>query len=428
MTIQNLKKFTGAFGLALTVSAAAHAQPVNTCTGFLDAMELAANADPAVATQEARRREATANVDEAKSLFRPQVSAFARTGLGDVGLIDSAIQNQVGLSASQRIFDFGDARLARRAASFGVNASDHDIRLSRQQAAASISSALIDYLQADEALALTSEREQYFKNQLTAIEAVLEDGGATVSERAEVAAQLANAKTFLLDLKSQIEQSRTSIEVETETVPTLCEASVLHAEFSTLAVELDTIRTAIDKALFDAPELRGLSARADSLAAESERERRARLPIISLVGSAAYASVGTADNFELQERLGVDVSVPLYSGDALGARSRRASARQAAAKSEVAERRRELEQDVRITYRRILSLQAQIITARDFEKSSKDLFEFAEYEYEAGTRTLPDLVEVRLEYEQAGLRSIALKYELMRERLALLTLTGDIFK
>lgn len=425
--MENIFPKVALIGLWTLVSAGAvAAQTPDTCFGFVDVMELAVDNDPAVTTSEARRGEARAGVDEAKSLYRPQISAFARTGAGDVGLIDSAIQNQVGLNASQRVIDFGDARLARRSARFGVQASDHDVRLAEQQAASSVSNALLGMLEANEAMVFTAARQQYFQDQLSAIEAVLEQGGATVSERAEVAAQLANAKGFLLDLRFQYERAQTILEIETGTQPNICEAPIVEAEFSTLGRNVETIQSAVDQALLDAPELKGLRARADGLAAQSERERRARLPIVSVVGSVAYSSIGSIGNLERQERVGLDVSVPLYTGNALGARSRRATAREAAARSEVAERRRDLEEEVRVSYRRTLSLEAQQITAQEFEDRSRELFEFAQIEYEAGTRTLPDLVDVRIEYEAAGLRRIGIKFEKMREQLRLLTLTGSI--
>ena len=398
----------------------------NSCLTFSKAVRLAALTDPAISTRQARLSQAEADVQEAKSLFRPQISAFARTGVGDVGLIDSAIQNQAGLSVSQRILDFGDAKLAKRAARYSVDASEYDIQQAELAAGVDASAAMLDMLQAQGAMAFTGDRRQYFQDQLDAVEALLEGGGATVSERAEVAAQLASAQTFFLDLQSQFEQAETRLTIDIDQTPVICTAPILEAEFKTLGDELGSIDVAVNKAVYQAPELRALSARADSLDAQSKREKRARLPVISVVGSAAYSSIGSSDNFGIQERVGLDVSVPIFSGKALGARSKRARGRQAEARSELAERKRQLEEDVRIAYRRIASLEAQLITGQNFEDRSRELFEFAEFEYNAGTRTLPDLVEIRLEYEQAGLSKLRLKYQLLREKLRLYSLTGTL--
>ena len=81
---------------------------------------------------------------------------------------------------------------------------------------------------------------------------------------------------------------------------------------------------------------------------------------------------------------------------------------------------------MRISYRRTLSLQAQLITRQDFEDRSRELFEFATIEYEAGTRTLPELIDARLEYEQAGLQRINAKFQYLREQLILATLTAEL--
>ena len=106
-----------------------------------------------------------------------------------------------------------------------------------------------------------------------------------------------------------------------------------------------------------------LKAKADSLQAQAQRRKRERLPVISVVGVASYGTIGgTSDQFELQERVGIDVAVPLYAGNAITARRNRAGAQEAAARGQANSARRQLEQDVRISYRRILSLEAQLVS------------------------------------------------------------------
>jgi len=118
------------------------------------------------------------------------------------------------------------------------------------------------------------------------------------------------------------------------------------------------------------------------------------------------------------------ISVPLYSGNAIGARNQRASARHAIARGRVLDAERQLRKDVSIGYRRTLSLQSQLLSRQDVEEQTRLQFEAAEIEQKAGAKTLRDLVEIRLEYEQAGFQRIRTKYDLMRQQLQLLTLTG----
>lgn len=52
------------------------------------------------------------------------------------------------------------------------------------------------------------------------------------------------------------------------------------------------------------------------------------------------------------------------------------------------------------------------------------MFDSAQIEKDAGVRTLRDLIEVRLEYEQAGLTRIGSEFEIERQILVLLEQTG----
>lgn len=423
-----LPRTTGVIAMALasfSLPAFAQDSPA-TCIGFQDAMLSAQRSDPSVETVRAEKRQAESDVTEAKSLFRPQVSAFGRTGVGDTGIIDTTVQNQIGVRAEQRLYDFGDAKFARRAARHSVTASAFDVRQAEITAGAEAAAAVLGILEANEQLVFTEQRRSYFLQQLDAVQSLLDEGGATLTERADVAARLAEAEAFALELEFRRDEAMTTLEIVTGRRGQICGEPDLVSEFAVISAQPETIDEAVDKAMTQYPELQALYARADSLGAEAERRKRERLPIISVVGVASYGSIGgTSDQFEFQERVGIDVSVPLYSGNALSARRNRASAQEVAARGEANAARRRLEQDVRITYRRILSLEGQLISRREVEARSREQFEAAQFEYEMGTLTLPELVEVRLEYEASGLQRIAAKYELMRQKLRLMNLTGQ---
>ncbi|MEL7485675.1 MAG: TolC family protein [Pseudomonadota bacterium] len=396
------------------------------CLSFEDALAIAADRDPNVSTSRAERDIAAADLKEARSLFKPQVSAFGRTGVGDVGLVDGVIQNQVGVRASQRLLDFGDAKYARLEARRNIDASTNDIRASRIEAKLDAGFAYINILDADARLAATKERSAYFENQLNAVEAALAGGGATRSERADVAAQFADAQAFELELRFLKEQAQTRLLLDIGAPPTVCSPESVEMSAETLFASVGSIEDAVADALANSPNIRALENRTDAFEAARKRESRARLPVISVVGLAAYSSTGSNGNFELQDRVGIDVSVPLYTGAALSARSGRAAARRALANGEANAARRRLEEDVSILYRRILSMKAQLIRRTRVEDEARKQFEAAQIEFDNDARTLPDLVEIRLEYENASLRRIALRFDLLRQQLELLALTARL--
>jgi len=126
-------------------------------------MAQSARRDPSVLLAQAERVAADADLAEARSLYRPQVSTFARTGVGDVGLVDSALQNQIGLRASQRVYDFGDARFAREAAQFSQTATRYAEEEAKTEAALQTGIAALNALEAQERIAISQERASYFE-------------------------------------------------------------------------------------------------------------------------------------------------------------------------------------------------------------------------------------------------------------------------
>ena len=79
-----------------------------------------------------------------------------------------------------------------------------------------------------------------------------------------------------------------------------------------------------------------------------------------------------------------------------------------------------------ITWQRLKSLKKQLDTRIEVERQTRLQFEAAEIEAGAGTITYRDLVELRLEFEQAGLARIRTTYDLEQQKLVLRSLTGQV--
>ena len=87
---------------------------------------------------------------------------------------------------------------------------------------------------------------------------------------------------------------------------------------------------------------------------------------------------------------------------------------------------KELEERIKITLKRIASLQAQIPQLKIIEEQIYLQFQSTEKEQIIGTKTLSDFIDIRLQYEEAGLRRIDSEFELQREKLTLLEMTGAL--
>lgn len=404
----------------------AAAQDAPVCLPFSSALQLASSNDPSVRVARANLDRAEADLQEARSLRRPQLSTFTRFGVGDNGLTDSQIENQIGLRASQRIIDFGDSRLARDAARQDVAAQENLILDARASAALDAGIAYIDWLEARDQLRATEERITYFSRRLSSIDLLLQTGGATRLERAEVASERANAESLRFEFEFRRDQAATRLAIATGDRARPCAGGELLAGYSENDLKTGVLDEMIGEAIDDNPELEALRRTEASLEATARREARGRLPVIDLVGVASYASQDFDGNFDLQTRVGVNVSVPLFTGNALVAQSRRASAQAARASGELAAAQRELQEAIEVTWRRTLLLRAQNVSLADVVRFKDEEFEAAQIEYEQGLRTLPRLIEIRLELEDAALSEIRSRFDLQRENLRLIALTGRI--
>lgn len=396
------------------------------CLTFEETLRVAANNDPGVRIARADLDDAEADLQEARSLRRPQVSAFGRTGVGDNGLVDSQIENQIGLRASQRIYDFGDSRLARETARENVRAQENLILDARVQSGLEAGLEFIAWVEATEQLEATKERLDYFDQQLEAIESLLDEGGVTTLERAEIAAEKATAQAEQFEFRFRRDRAKAQVAIATGIDLDLCHASAMLLEVpvndAPSARALDDL---VGSALQANPRLEALRRTAAGLDASARRAARERLPVIDVVGIASYASEDYSGQFDFQNRVGVNVSVPLLSGSALNARSRQARARAARSDGELAAARRTLREDVEVTYRRTLLLEDLRLRREDILELKTGQFDGAHTEYDAGLRTLPDLIDVRLELEAAALQEIRARFDLERERLRLAALTGN---
>lgn len=404
-------------------TAAAQAQ---SCMSLSELMRVGIGQSPEVAVAQSRLDQAEADIDEARSLRRPQVTSFGRTGVGDTGLTSSQIENQVGVRVSQRVYDFGDSRLAINAAEFNSESLAYSLASQEAQTAFTIAFAYLAGLEAEEMIGVISERRDYFARQEAAVTELLARGGATRAERAQVSAQRAEAEADVLELQSQQQQAESRLRAYTGLLVNTCAVGPVTGELEGGLAGLSSVDLLWDAVFSRNPEIAAAQRAVRSLDAQRERERRERLPVIDVVGISSYTYDDQREDWEARDRVGIDVSVPLYTGNAIGARRDRAQARLQQSENELRQLQRDLGERAEVSYRRVLALEAQLSRRQDVAQNQRDYFEAIEGEFEFGLGTLPDLVEARLAYETAALDVVRLQFELARERLELLLLADRL--
>ena len=397
------------------------------CLAFVPALKVAALNNPNVSIAQSDLISAQADLTEAKSLRRPQASVFTRSGFGDEALVNSTIENQIGIRASQRIYDFGDSRLAKEAAQQGILAQENLVLTAQSRAMYEAGLAYIDWLDASERLRTTVNRAEYFQRELSALKLALEAGGATLSEVAEISAESADAEADRFELEFEQQQAMTRLKIATQSDLGPCENAGASVQKTVDIISNgETSASILGNALNANPDLKALRSLARKLDLEAERQSKARLPVFEVIGITSLTTDRRFDAFELRERIGFDASFPLLTGSSLSAKTSKARAQASRAGSQADQERRTLEEQVLTTHKRALLLNAQMGRRQAVIEFREMEFNAAQTGYESNIRTLPELVDIRLQLEDAQLSEIKTRYDYYRQALTLKSLSGAL--
>jgi outer membrane protein TolC len=393
------------------------------CVTFDAAIALALARSPEVGLAAADAARAEADLRVARSSARPQLSTFLRTQAGDNNLTGAGLENSAGLRLSQRLFDFGIGELERKSATAALAARGFEVASAGTQAALDTMLMLVGLAEISARMEVTAEREAYFARERNGVTDALALGGATRSELAEIEARLADAAADRLELSFERDRLTAALTRQIGTPLPLCSGMLMQLDASPDPGIVEAVNTALTAN----PRLGAASLQLAAEEARAQRARRNRLPVIEIVGIASFARDNIpGGDFGLRERVGIDVTVPLITGGRLQADQQRSAADVQARSSELQRLRLDIAEQVEVAARRILSLRGQLAQREQVVMRQAEQFAAAESEFAEGLRTLPELVEDRLELEAVRIEAVAIRFALLREIALLQALTGKL--
>ncbi|MCZ8132174.1 MAG: TolC family outer membrane protein [Steroidobacteraceae bacterium] len=198
------------------------------------------------------------------------------------------------------------------------------------------------------------------------------------------------------------------------------------------ASEDDWVKAALDQ---------NLRLQSSRLAAEIAREniavaRGGHLPTLDLVvGRSSFEQDGdsttprgtfTTDTSNDEDSIGIQVTVPIYSGGATSSRVREAVYRQRAARERLERTARETERRTRDAYLGVLSEISRVQSLRQALESSRTALAATEAGYEVGTRTAVDVLDARRRLFQAQTDYARSRYDYVLNVLALEQAAGTL--
>lgn len=389
-----------------------------------DAIALAYQTNPTLQAQRATLRALDENIVQARSGWRPGLSASAsgqytetRTPRqlvdlnGDgvpetsVGGIDESNSASAGLNLTQPVWTGGRVGSAVSAARADVLAGQENLRRIEAEVLGGVIVAYVDVRRDQEALRIRQDNVQVLTRQLEETDARFEVGEITRTDVAQAQARLAAAEAQMRSAEAQLAISRAAYAAVVGQNP-----GSLDPEPTLAGVLPASVDQAYEAAERNNPQLRQARYNAQAAAARVAAARAERMPNLSLSGSVGWS--GLADPFEPSDYSRnvtgrATLTVPIFTGGLNNSRVRAARERETASELSVEQARRTALQNVTQAWSQLLAARANIGSTDVQVRAARIAAEGVRQEQQVGLRTTIDVLNAEQELRAAELAQIS---------------------
>ena len=415
-----LRTLALAIGLTLGLAGMSQAQSLK------ELYDAAREHDPVYRSARALAESAPFRAAQAEALLRPSVSGRAdltnsrfETG---TGVRRDGTSAGMSVSARQPLFNRGD-RATVGQAQRQLDVSRYDLEIAEQDLILRVSQAYFDYLAARDAVTTTGASKAAINEQLASAKRNFEVGTATITDTREAQARYDLAVAQEILALNDVRQKRVTLE------QLVGRAEVEPKGLATPVVlpplEPGSMNDWIGRADQEHPAIRRAQLALDVARLETEKAEAGHLPSVDAVasisgnrqtGSIVSASSSAGNNHSMS--MGVQMSVPIFSGYSVTNRVKETQVLQSKARRDVEAARRTAIQATQQAYLAVQSGLAQVKALEAAESSTQLALDATQLGYKVGVRvnldvlnaqtqlytTRRDLARARYDVLLAGLR------------------------
>ncbi len=368
---------------------------------LLDAYRLAVQSDPQLKAAAASRQAVREAKPQARALLLPNLGFTGQISRDRVDPEDadpvSSTNQSYFLSLVQPIYRRdrlvqlrqADGRIAQAEAQYGAAAQDLVVRTS---------SAYFDVLSAQDNLEFARALKEAFARQLEQAKQRFEVGLSAITDVHEAQARYDSAVTQEIVADNQLSSAREALREIT---------GKLHEQLAGLPedIPLQTPEPADASAWATTAQEQNLQLLAAGFASqvaqeEIERRRSGHYPTLDLVGrygltdssSTSFTATGIAPGERTTGSIGLQLSVPIYSGGLITSQTREARSLFDQAKAQQDQQRRAVLRQAEDAYRGVLNSISAVKAQRQAVISNQSALEATQAGYEVGTRTIVDVL------------------------------------
>lgn len=387
-------------------------------TDLLQAYDMARLSDPVLSASESQRDATGENVVQSRAALLPQISADASytrsnsdsDGSQAIGAIvqpasvssSSSTSRSYGVSIRQSIYDHANyARLG--ASKIRASQAEADFDATKDALVVRTADAYFNVLTAIETLASSRAEERSVKRQLDQAEKRLEVGLAPITDVHEARARYDSARANAITAANTLDDAREALtEITGKPVDNI---RGLAPNYQPENNDMRTVEEWVAIALESNPTLqsreRALAAAEKDVAAA----RAAHYPTLAATATwrdnnnngdneifQPAASFTSFDNGSRGDTIGVQLSVPIFSGFATQSRVRQSLDQRDIAADQLEQQKRAVTRQTRTAYRSLIAGLAGVEARRLAVVSAQAAYEAGEAGLEVGTRTIVDVL------------------------------------
>lgn len=383
----------GALALALAVAAGG---PAAAGERLADVMVEAYLNSPAITAQRADIKVASESAVQARAGGRINVTGTIGLQAEVSSVTDTTYPTTLRLLASQPLYTGGQVENATEAAEKRITAEEVILRATEQNVLLSAVTAFIDVRRDGFLLDVATNNVRVLTEQLRAAEERFEVGEVTRTDVEQARAALAGAQSRLAAARGQLEISKENFSEVVGRRPGVLDPPPPIPDLP------DSLDQALDIALRTEPSLLAAQIERDASGSDVRAAIGALLPQISLTGELRQSeTINDGFDGEQSAAVGIQVTIPFYTGGANSSRVRQAQAGVEGAESRiVAEIRRVLRQTGN-AWSSLDVARASISAGRLEVRAAELAFEGVTEEAKVGARTTLDVLDAEEDVLQA---------------------------
>lgn len=402
--------------------------------GLLDIYQKAIEKDPVLAGAQYAATAGQEKSQQGLALLLPKVNAsgnlsynHSRTDRGTGEVRNTSDGHNISLQVSQPVFHAADYKTYSQSKIFGEQ-SDIQLIEAEQSLILRVSQAYFDVLSANENLQVATSQTKAFKESLERAKLTFKVGTATKTDKLEAQARYDLARATEISAQNKLAVARQSLASIIGEAPATLKTLDTNAKL--VELKANNIQHWVDTAIANNLQLRLVNAGYKVSQLEVKKLKSDRLPIIDFIASASKSQQYSfsADTESLNASIGLQASMPIYTGGLMSSRIREA------------ESLKFQQQQVQINTQRQVILQAQQAYLNSYNglqqvdalqqalKSSKSALEATQKGVEVGVRTNLDLLDSQQQFFSTQRDFSFAKYNYLLSLLNLKSAAGILNK